>query len=82
MWGCSGFSTLLKLQKLQNRAARVLTNSAIDVPSSRPIKDLSGWASLTQLFESEQLVFKSLNNNTPHHICNLFKETLNAAHET
>ena len=37
---CNGSSTLLELQKLQNRAARILTNSAFDAPSSPIIKNL------------------------------------------
>ena len=30
VWGCAGDNTLRKLQKLQNRAARVVTNSPFD----------------------------------------------------
>ena len=29
VWGCSGSTTLLQLQKLQNRATRILTKSAL-----------------------------------------------------
>ena len=74
MWGRSGSSTLLQLQKLQNRAARILTNSAFDAPSSPLIKNL-GWMSITDLisFKLKQLVFKSLNNQAPQNICNLFQ---------
>ena len=72
--GCSGSSTLLELQKLQNRAARILTNSAFDAPSSPIIKNL-GWMKIADLisFESNQLVFKSLKNQAPQYICNLFQ---------
>ena len=63
MWGCSGSGTLLQLQKLQNKAARIPINSAFDAPSSPLIKKL-GWMSIADLisFESKQLVLKSLNN--------------------
>ena len=63
VWGCCGSSALLQLQKLQNRAARILTNSAFDAPSSPLIRSL-GWRTIADLicFESKQLVFKSLNN--------------------
>ena len=74
VWGCCGSSTLLQLQKLQNRAARILTNSAFDVPSSPLIRSL-GWMTIADLisFESKQLVFKSLNNQAPQYICKLFQ---------
>ena len=74
VWGCSGSNTLLEQQKLQNRAARILTNSAFDAPSSPVIKKL-GWMKIADLisFESNQLVFKSLNNQTTQYICNLFQ---------
>ena len=57
VWGCSSLNKLLKLQKLQNRAARILTNSAFDAPSSPIIKKL-GWMKIADLisFESNQLV--------------------------
>ena len=72
--GCSGSNTLLELQKLQNRAVRILTNSAFDAPSSPIIKKL-GWMKIADLisFESKQLVFKSFNNQAPQYICNLFQ---------
>ena len=74
VWGCSGSSTLLEQEKLQNRAARILINSAFDAPSSPIIKNL-GWMKIANLisFESNQSVFKSLNNRAPHYICNLFQ---------
>ena len=55
VWGCSGSNTLLELQKLQNRAVRILTNSAFDAPSSPIIKKL-GWMKTADLisFESNQ----------------------------
>ena len=74
MWGCSGSNTLLELQKLQNGAARILIKNAFDSPSSPIIKKL-GWMKIAALisFESTQLVFKSLNNQAPQYICNLFQ---------
>ena len=74
VWGCCGSSTLSKLQKLQNRAARLLTNSAFDAPSSPLIGSLS-WMTIADLisFKSKQLVFKSLNNQAPQFICKLFQ---------
>ena len=40
VWGCSGSCTLLELQKLQSRAASILTNSAFDAPSSPIMRSL------------------------------------------
>ena len=72
MWGCSSLNTLIELQELQNRAARILSNSAFDAISSPIIKNL-GWMKIADLisFESHQLVFKSLN--TLQYICNFFQ---------
>ena len=55
LWGCCGSSTLLQLQKLQNRATRTLTNSAYDASSSPLIRSL-GWMTFADLiyFESKQ----------------------------
>ena len=74
VWGCSGSSTLLQLPNLQNRAARILTNSAFDAPSSPLIRSL-GWMTIADLisFESKQLVFKSLKNQASQYICKLLK---------
>ena len=65
---------ILLLQKLHNRVARILTNSAFDAPNSPLIKSL-GWMSIADFisFESKQLVFKSLNSQAPQYICNLFQ---------
>ena len=52
VWGCVGTTTLQKLQKLQNRAARVATNSCFNVPSEPLIQQL-GWLTIEQLIELE-----------------------------
>ena len=40
VWGGCGDSRLLMLQKLQNRAARIVTNSCYDAPAANLIKEL------------------------------------------
>ena len=40
VWGSCGESRLLMLQKLQNRAARIVTNSSYDAPAANLIKEL------------------------------------------
>ena len=74
VWGCCGSNTLLELQKLQSRAVRILANSAFDALSSPIIKKL-GWMKIADLisFESNQLVFKFLNNQAPQYICRFFQ---------
>ena len=45
VWGCCGETLLNKLQKLQNRAARIVTNSPFDAPSLPLIGSL-GWLTI------------------------------------
>ena len=40
VWGCAGSSNINQLQKLQNRAARIITNSSFDIPSRPLIAEL------------------------------------------
>ena len=42
VWGCAGSTDTNQLQKLQNRAARIITNSSFDTPS-RPLIAVLGW---------------------------------------
>ena len=55
VWGCSGTSMLLQLQKLKHRAARRMTNSTSDAPSDPLTKNLV-WMKIADLisFESKQ----------------------------
>ena len=71
--GCCGSTEINQLQKLQNRAARIVTNSSFDTPS-RPLIEVLGWKTIEQLIsiESETMVFKSLNELAPQYLCGLF----------
>ena len=73
IWGCAGSTELNQLQKLQNRAARIITNSSFDTPS-RPLIDKLGWKTIEQLVasESKTMVFKSLHELAPQYLCDLF----------
>ena len=73
VWGCAGSTELNQLQKLQNRAARIITNSSFDTPS-RPLIDQLGWKTIEQLVasESKTMVFKSLHELAPQYLCDLF----------
>ena len=62
-----------KLQKLQNRAARVITKSSYEVSSSS-LLDALGWEKL--IFNGQKdkaiMVFKSLHNLTPVYLHSIF----------
>ena len=58
VWGCAGVTEINQLQKLQNRAARIKTNSSYDAPS-RPLIEGMGWKTVDELItgESKTMVF-------------------------
>ena len=66
VWGFIGTTTLQKLQKLQNRAARVATNTCFDAPSE-PLMQQLGWLTIEQLIELEtvKVVYEALHNEAP-----------------
>ena len=45
VWGCAGSTDINQLQKLQNRAARIIANSSFDTPS-RPLITELGWKTI------------------------------------
>ena len=73
VWGCARSTNINQLQKLQNRAARIITNSSFDTPS-RPLITELGWKTVEELIgnESKTMVFKSLNDLAPQYLCKLF----------
>ena len=62
-----------QLQKLQNRAARVITNRSFDAPS-RPLIQELGWMTTEELVngETKTMVFKSLHDLAPEYLRSLF----------
>ena len=72
VWGCAGSTEINQLQKLQNRAAQIITNSSFDT-SSRPLIEGLGWKAIEELisYESKIMVFKSHNELAPQFLCNL-----------
>ena len=48
VWGCCGSAEINQLQKLQNRATRIVTNSSFDTQSRPLIKEL-GWNTIEKL---------------------------------
>ena len=67
--GCAGTTEINRLQKLQDRATRTVTNSSFDTPSSQLIEKL-GWKTINELIdiESKTMVFKSLNELAPPYL--------------
>ena len=73
VWGCCGATTINQLQKLQNRAARILMESSFNAPSGPLIKSL-GWKTIRELIdeESKLIVYKSINRLAPQYLRDLF----------
>ena len=79
VWGCMRKSQCDRLQKLQNRAGRIITFSDYNTGSANILQDL-GWDSVEQrLFKQLAIsVFKSLHNLYPEglkNMKNMFKPT-------
>ena len=68
VWGNCTKTLSTKLQKLQNRAARIITYWSYDVNADLLIKKL-GWRKLDSQREihKDTMVFKSLNGLAPHY---------------
>ena len=66
-------SKSLKLQSLQNRAARALTQSSYDADTSQLIKKL-GWDNLENRRQNlkAEMVYKSLNSLKPSYLSSKF----------
>ena len=69
VWGNAGVTAIDKLQKLQNRAAKLVTNSPFDATTLPVIRTLD-WPTVRELidFESQKMVFRSLNGDVPSFI--------------
>ena len=73
VWGCCSESKLDVLQKIQNRAARIVTGSPYDA-SAAPIIQNLGWSTISNLVRKETatLTYKSLNSLAPDYLRKLF----------
>ena len=69
VWGNCGKTLFDRLQKLQNRAARVLTFSRYDAYANRLFKQLN-WKDLSTQFQIQKalMVHKSLNDLVPGYL--------------
>ena len=80
LWGCCNSTDILQLQRLQNRAARIVTNSHFDAPSKPLIQSL-GWKTIEELINRQVnlTVIKCVNSIAPKYLCDIFtKNTVNA----
>ena len=66
---------LQTLQKLQNRAARIVTKSNFDTPSIGLIQSLK-WPTVSDIIRGETAttVYKSLNGLVPEYLSSLFRK--------
>ena len=74
VWGNCGLTLRNKTQKLQNRAARVLTYSNYDVDADHLFK-LLGWKNLhcQQQIQRATMVYKSLHGLAPSYLTSKFE---------
>ena len=80
VWGSCGTTGLDKLQKLQNRAARIVKKSDFDT-SAAPLIQALGWSTVETLIyrETSTMAFKCLNNLAPEYLSECFPK-LSACH--
>ena len=73
MWGSCGEIRLLTLQQLQNRAARIVTNSSHDARADALIEKLN-LPAISEIIKRERttMVYKSLNGLVPLYLLNTF----------
>ena len=73
VWGCCNESKINVLQKIQNRAARMVTNSPYNA-SAAPLMQNLGWSTVSDLIrrETATLTYKSLNSLAPEYLKKLF----------
>ena len=73
VWGCIGNGLSQKLEKLQNRAARIITGSSWDARSA-PILHALKWNSLAdrRAKQLKSFMFKTVNNLVPEYVCDKF----------
>ena len=83
MWGCVNKTNLDRLQKLQNRVIRTISNARYDAPV-QPLLMRLRLLSVPSLIkeESAKIVFKSFNNLAPDYMKGLFvKNSQNYTHD-
>ncbi len=74
VWSNCSDQLISKLQKMQNRAARVITGRSYETPSSEVLRELD-WKPLIDHWEKNSLVFmyKAKRNELPENLMDLFE---------
>ena len=75
----AGVTVIEKLQKLQNRAAKLVTNSPFDA-TALPVICALQWPTVRELidFESQKMVFRSLKGDAPSYMKDTFTRVNNS----
>ena len=75
VWGAFGTTRQNKIQKLQNRAARIVTQSTLDSSAAPLIQEL-GWSSIGKLIyrEMSSMAYKCLNRLAPEYLSGCFSK--------
>ena len=73
VWRSCGTTAINELQKLQNRAVRIVTNSRYDA-SAKPIIKKLGWFTVSEIIQMETLsmVYKSINDLALTYLTEMF----------
>ena len=73
VWGSCGETRSRALQKLRNRAARIVSNSSYDTSATLLIKNLK-WLTVTDMIKSETatMTYKATTSLAPSYLSNLF----------
>ena len=72
IWGSTSSKNLQRLQKLQNRNAKIVTDSPHDAHSQPLIKELSWFLYQPIYTENVKTVYKALHNEAPNCLQELF----------
>ena len=75
VWGSAGLTGINQLQKIQNRATRIATNSNYDAPD-RPLIQSLRWKAIQGLIQNGSLImiYRSLKGMAPKSLSDLFTE--------
>ena len=73
VWGSCGSTAINELQRLQNRAARIVTKIRYDA-SAKPITKTLGWHTVSEIIKMKTLsmVYKSINDLAPNYLTETF----------
>jgi hypothetical protein len=76
VWGSVGKGLSNKIQKLQNRAARIITHSSYDIRSKYILNDL-GWTNMAERRQDQlaTLMFKTMYGYAPVYMSSMFTKT-------